>query len=362
MNTAAIYVQPNGHIEDFYMADDPQRQQADIAAELDGPVTAWRLGRHLTVHVGVTGHQRPRNGVALSTWHDLAGGPGPDLRGPVIVTGAPRGDGLLQPLPAASAELVGHWARLQRAAAVVASAPEVSVAQAIGSRDVQCDAYAVRQDRASGRWAYVVLDGIGDEEEVRAHVCRWAPALAREAARSGDPAEAIIRIRERIIARLRGRWGHLDPGAVAVVAVYHPDDPLLRVAWSGDARAYRLSYIAGLDPLTKDHNFAQELLDAGRTPKKWDHNSVTANLEDGAVGHAQCEVDICAQLILCSDGVYHPLEEHEPGLLEMAAELALDAKDSAAALVAEALAIGRRREEACDNATALVVRFPRPGA
>ncbi|WP_073947598.1 PP2C family protein-serine/threonine phosphatase [Streptomyces kebangsaanensis] len=365
MNTA-IHVQPNGHIEHFHLADDPQRQQADIAAELDGPVTAWRLGRHLTVHAGVTGYRRSRNGVALSTWQDLAGGPGPDLRGPVVATGAPSGDGLLQPLPAASAELVEHWARLQRAAAVVASAPEVSAAQATGTRKVQCDAYAVRQDRASGRWAFVVLDGIGDDEEVRAHVGRWAPELAREAALLGDPAEAIIRVRARIIdrvRRLRGRrWHYSDPGAVAVVAVYHPGDPLLHLAWSGDARAYRLSYVAGLDPLTKDHNYAQELLDAGRTPRQWDHNSVTATLEDGVVGVARCDVDICAQLILCSDGVYHPLETHEPGLLEMAAELALDAKDSAATLVAEALAIGRRRKEACDNATALVVRFPRPGA
>ncbi|MFJ3248425.1 hypothetical protein [Streptomyces sp. NPDC086782] len=40
MNTAAVYVQPNGYIESFYLDDAPQRQQADIAAELDGPVTA----------------------------------------------------------------------------------------------------------------------------------------------------------------------------------------------------------------------------------------------------------------------------------------------------------------------------------
>ncbi|MFF3516150.1 PP2C family protein-serine/threonine phosphatase [Streptomyces sp. NPDC002573] len=360
MNTEALYVQPGGHIEDFPLAGDPERQQKAIAAELDGPALAWRLGRHLTIHANPDAHQRPRNKVALSTWHDLAGSPGPDLRGPVVITGPERRDGLLQPLPAASAELVAHWARLQRAATVVATRPDVSAAQAIGTRNLQCDAHAVHLDPASGRWAYVVLDGIGDENDVKAHVRRWAPALAREAALSGNPTDAIAQVRVQIHARLRTRrWRHMDPGAVAVVAVYHRGDPLLRLAWSGDARAYRLSHVAGLHQLTKDHNWAQELLDAGRTPHEWDHNSVTACLEDGVIGDTQVPVDLVAQLILCSDGVYHPLETHEPGLLEAAAELALDAKDSAASLVAEALAVGVRRGDKRDNATALVVTFPR---
>lgn len=362
MNTEALYVEPGGHIEDFPLADDAERQHKAIADEVDGPAVAWRLGRHLTVHANAYAHQRPRNKVALSTWHDLAGGPDPDLRGPVIVTGAPDRDGRLQPLPAASAELITHWARLQRAASVVDSAPAVSAAQHIGTRDMQCDAYAVRHDRASGRWAYVVLDGIGDEDNVQAHVRRWAPALAREAAISGDPADAIAQIRARINRLRARRWHFTDPAAVAVVAVYHHGDPVLRLAWSGDARAYRLNHIAGLHQLTKDHNYAQTLLDTGRTPREWDHHSVTAHLEEGEIGNAQVDVDLVAQLILCSDGVYHPLETHEPGLLEALAELALDAKDSAISLVAEALAVACRHDKKRDNATALVVAFPRPAA
>ncbi|MDX2849259.1 protein phosphatase 2C domain-containing protein [Streptomyces sp. PA03-3a] len=351
----ALYVQPAGHIEDFPLAGDADRQSKAIAGELDGPVATWRLGLHLTVHANADARRSPRNHVALSTWNDLAGAPGPDLRGPVIVTGAPGRDGLLQPLPQASAELVAHWARLQCAMAVVAS-PQVSAAQAIGTRDLQCDAHAVHRDRDSGRWAYVVLDGIGDEDDVRDHVRTWAPALAREAARSGDPADAIAHIRARIEAQQRSRrWHYMDPGAVAVDAVHHHDDPVLQLAWSGDARAYRFSRTGVLHQLTKDHNYAQELLDASRTPRKWDHNSVTANLEYGAIGHLQVHADLVRQLILCSDGVYHPLETHEPGLLEAVAELALDAKDSAASLVTEALAAGQRHGEKCDNATALVV-------
>jgi serine/threonine protein phosphatase PrpC len=212
------------------------------------------------------------------------------------------------------------------------------------------------------RWAFVVLDGIGDEDDVRDHVQTWAPALAREAATSGYPHDAIAQIRAKILRQLGRRWHFTDPSAVAVVAVYGPTDPLLRLAWSGDARAYRLSRIGTAEPLTKDHNYAQELLDAGRQPKQWDHNSVTSCLEDGEIGAAEVELELVAQLILCSDGVYHPLDTHEPGLLEEAAVLALDAKESASSLVTEALALGRAREERCDNATALVVTFPRPRA
>ncbi|MFD3455804.1 PP2C family protein-serine/threonine phosphatase [Streptomyces sp. NPDC058691] len=357
-NTPALYVQPNGHTEFFYLDGAPGRQESDIADELDGQVTAWRLGRHLTVHTADHTYRRTRNEVVRAAWRELAGGPVPDLRGPAIVTGPERHDGLLQPL---SAEGVG---RVQRHAHQVRSSttryPQMSAAQDIGARDLQCDAHAVHHDRDSGRWAFVVLDGIGDEDEVREHVRTWAPALAREAAASGDPVGAIAQVREGIAGRLRRRWHYMDPGAVAVVAVHHRFDPVLLLAWSGDARAYRLSHTAGLHPLTKDHNFAQELRDAGREPKKWDHNSVTANLEAGDIGHAEVDVDVVAQLLLCSDGVYHPLETHEPGLLEAVAELALDAKDSAASLVAEALAAGRMHGEKCDNATALVVAFPRP--
>ncbi|MGW3657163.1 PP2C family protein-serine/threonine phosphatase [Streptomyces sp. NPDC005151] len=154
----------------------------------------------------------------------------------------------------------------------------------------------------------------------------------------------------------------MDPGAAAVVAVHHPGNPLLRLAWSGDVRAYRLSRIGTLVPLTKDHNWAQELLDAGRQPKEWDHSSLMTCLEDGDIGFEEVEMDVVAQLVLCSDGVHHPLENYEPGLMEEALLLALDAKEGAGSLVAEALAQGCSREASSDNATALVVRFPRPGA
>ncbi|WP_127356493.1 PP2C family protein-serine/threonine phosphatase [Actinacidiphila soli] len=360
MNTTpALYVQPSGHTEPFYLHGEPKRQQCDIADELEGPVTAWRLGRHMTVHTATPAYERTRNEIVRAAWRDLAGGSAPDLRGPAIITGPKRRDGLLQPLPHHSFERVQYWARLRHSAAV-RRRPQVSAAQHIGTRDLQCDAHAAHRFPDSGRWAFVVLDGIGDEVEVQDHVRTWAPALARRAACLGDPAEAIRQVRAKILAGLRGRrWFYLDPGAVAVVAVYDPADPLLRLAWSGDARAYRLSHIGTIEPLTKDHNWAQELLDAGREPKAWDHNSVTANLEDGVIGSAEVDIDVVAQLVLCSDGVYHPLETHEPGLLEEAALLALDAKDSAASLVAEALAQGRMREATCDNATALVVKFPR---
>lgn len=359
--TQALYVQPNGHTEPFYLHDEPKRQQSDIADELDGPVTAWRLGRHMTAHTSDPGFERTRNEPVRCAWRDLAGAEAPDLRGPVIVTGPESRDGLLQPLSPQAAERVYRWARLL-SAATIRRRPQMSAAHAVGTRDLQCDTYAVHHDRNSGRWAFVVLDGIGDEEDIQEHVRTWAPALARAAARSGEPISAIAHIRAQILTRLGRRWNHMDPGAAAVVAVHHPGNPLLRLAWSGDARAYRFSDVGTLVPLTKDHNFAQELRDAGRQPKEWDHNSLMACLEDGDIGYEEVLLEMVAKLVLCSDGVYHPLETYEPGLMEEALLLALDPKEGAGSLVAEALAQGRLREASCDNATALVVRFPRPGA
>lgn len=359
--TQALYVQPNGHTEPFYLDDEPKRQQSDIADELDGPVTAWRLGRHMTAHTSAPGFERTRNEPVRCAWRDLAGADAPDLRGPVIVTGPESRDGLLQPLPPHAAERIYRWARPLRAA-TIRRRPQMSAAQAVGTRDLQCDTHALHHDRVSGRWAFVVLDGVGDEEDVQEHVRTWAPELARAAARSGEPISAIAHVRAQILTRLGRRWNHMDPGAAAVVAVYHPTNPRLRLAWSGDARAYRLSHIGTLVPLTKDHNFAQELRDAGRQPKEWDHNSLMACLEDGDIGFEEAELDVVAQLVLCSDGVHHPLETYEPGLMEEALLLAPDAKEGAGSLVAEALAQGRTRGASQDNATALVVRFPRPGA
>lgn len=178
--TPALYVQPNGHTEPFYLHGEPKRQQCDIADELEGPVTAWRLGRHMTVHTATPAYERTRNEIVRAAWRDLAGGSAPDLRGPAIITGPPRRDGLLQPLAPHSFERVQYWARLRHSAAV-RRRPQVSAAQAVGTRDLQCDAHAAHRFPDSGRWAFVVLDGIGDEQEVQDHVRTWAPALARAA-------------------------------------------------------------------------------------------------------------------------------------------------------------------------------------
>lgn len=356
--TTTLYVQPDGVFERTTLPDSTHGQQATIADLVDGPVASWRLGRHMTVHTSKPGPARTRNEVARETWRTFGRGHAPDLRGVAVITGAPQPDGRLQSIPDATLEVATRWADLVRGASI-AVRPDVCAVQARGTRDEQCDAFAIRRDAASGRWAYVVLDGIGDDEEVRRHVRTWAPVLARAAARLGDPAAAIAEIRESIAYRRRRRWSHMDPGAVAVVAVYDRTDPLIRVAWSGDARAYRLSHVDTIEPLTKDHNYAQELLDAGLQPKAWDHHSVTSTLEEGPIGSAAAPADLFAQLILCTDGVYHPLETQEPGLLQLTALMGLDAKGSAGALVDDAVRCALRWKGKSDNATALVVAFPR---
>ncbi|WP_392749424.1 hypothetical protein [Streptomyces sp. LN590] len=164
-------------------------------------------------------------------------------------------------------------------------------------------------------------------------------------------------------------WASLPTGAPAYERTRN--EPL-RCAWrdlaGADAPDLRgrprlpASDFGNLVPLTKDHNWAQELRDAGRQLKEWDHNSLTACLGDGDIGLAEVLLDMVAQFALRPDGVHHPLETYEPGPMEEAMLLALDAKEGAGSLVVESLAQGRSREASSDNATALVVRFPRPGA
>ncbi|REE61475.1 serine/threonine protein phosphatase PrpC [Streptomyces sp. 3212.3] len=359
MSTTMLYVQPDGVFERTTLPDSTQRQQSTIADLVDGPVTSWRLGRHMTVHTAKPGPTRTRNEIARETWRTFGRGQAPDLRGVAVITGAPYPDGRLQSIPDATLEVATRWADILRGASI-SLRPDVCAVQDRGTRDEQCDAFAIRRDAASGRWAYVVLDGIGDDEEVCRHVRTWAPVLARSAARLGDPAAAIAEVRESIAYRRRRCWSHMDPGAVAVVAVYDRADSLIRVAWSGDARAYRLSHIDTIERLTKDHNYAQELMDAGRQPKAWDHHSVTSTLEEGEIGSVAAPAELFAQLILCSDGVYHPLETYEPGLLQLTAHMGLDAKGSAGSLVDDGVRCARRWQDKSDNATALVVAFPRP--
>ncbi|XUM00305.1 hypothetical protein ACQ86F_25680 [Streptomyces venezuelae ATCC 10712] len=268
------------------------------------------------------------------------------LRGPVAFTGPADRDGNLAPLPAASADVVQRVADLMNG--LVATTPfAASVAQARGQRTYQCDAYAIRHDKRAGRSIFVVLDGIGATPDVHHFVQRYAPRIARSALETGSPAKALIAAR---IAAAADRQAH-GATATAVVALLDSRHSYVHIAWCGTTRAYRVSRFGAVIPLTADHVRAAQLhrhgLPAGgRAAHAWPASSITA----GTISQRFLERRRVSRLLLCTDGVYAPLERvRRLGPILDSAE---DAKGAAAQCVREAVAAA---DADPGNGTALVV-------
>ncbi|MFK0063380.1 PP2C family protein-serine/threonine phosphatase [Streptomyces werraensis] len=223
--------------------------------------------------------------------------------------------------------------------------------QSTGGRKNQCDATAVAT--VDGVRAYVLLDGIGDDQAISQWAATAAQALATTAARMQD-AEAGLRSEYARYAAdedRRGPW-ELTPKACAVVAVEVPGQPLT-VAWSGDARAYLLQD-GTLTRLTRDHN---ERRTGGSRHRITSCLGATATDEDTqqAAGHNAVEaVTVPAQgarLVLASDGAYEP---HEDNGLELTDVLVGTPAEAAAMVVQDAVELAGMFSTRPDNATALV--------
>lgn len=236
-----------------------------------------------------------------------------------------------------------------------------ATAQLIGDRSHQCDATAV-STAPSGARAYVLLDGIGSSDEVRAWTRDAARKLARTAARRGDAEKGLRAVYDRYAAEpdRHGPWAQ-EPEACAVVAVTAPGRPLT-VAWCGDARAYIL--VRGtVQRLTQDHNLRRVYppndIDGGGN-----RNIITSCLgspqTDDEVknryGHPAIEsitraAENC-RLLLASDGAYEP---HEDAGHQLADFLTGDLGETARCFVDTAVATARAvRNLHADNATVLV--------
>ncbi|MFE1190202.1 PP2C family protein-serine/threonine phosphatase [[Kitasatospora] papulosa] len=233
-----------------------------------------------------------------------------------------------------------------------------ATAQLTGTRDHQCDAIAVFTDGRLGTRAYVLLDGVGDNERVRQWARAAARRLARTAARRGD-AETGLRAVYSAYAVENGGYG---PKAAAVVAVATPGKPLT-VAWSGDSRAY-LVLDGMVQRLTRDHNVRRvfggsrhritSCLGAKETDAEvrnyWGHDAIES------ATHPAGDV----RLLLASDGAYEP---HEDAWRKLASLLGGTPREAArrfaTTAVDEALAAEGRSQRPgsslhADNATVLV--------
>ncbi|MGA5637700.1 PP2C family serine/threonine-protein phosphatase [Streptomyces cinereoruber] len=343
MSTPAIILWPDGRTLPLqsHLRRDSRRWGIDLYVEGAHP---YPLGRRATLHAGPA--RESVNNPARRVWMGLTGGSLPPmLRGPVAFTGPAGRDGNLAPLPAASADVIQRVANLLTGS--VYTAPfTASAAQARGERTYQCDAHAIRRDRKAGRSAFVVLDGIGATPDVHHFVQRYAPRIAQEAVESGSPFQALM------AARIAATADRLTPGATAtaVVAVLDSQHSSVHIAWCGTTRAYRLSRFGAAIPLTADHVRAAQLhrhgLPAGgQAAQAW----LASSIADGPIAQRFFERRRVPRLLLCTDGVYGPLERvHRLGPILDSTE---DARGAAAQCVREAAAA------AADpgNATALVV-------
>lgn len=348
--TPALLVHPDGQVDEI-MLDSHRADQLRCIGFHVHDARAYALGRRAVVHVGR--NRETVNNVAGQAWMSVTSGSRPPvLRGPVVITGPADRAGDFTPLPALSADAVRRASRLLTDTFAVV--PGVSAAQHRGGRVHQSDAYAIKRDGGSGRWAFAVLDGVGDTPEASRFARKFAPLVARAAAQHCDPARALAAA--RIQARNESRWGFdpaTDPSAVAVVAVADHRSPLIRFAWCGDARAYRLTQIGVAVPLTRDHTYAEEQRARGRAPGPYDRDFTTSCLMRGSITAGAVERKYVRRLLLCTDGVHAPLERRGHGVGDIL-DLATDAKDAATMCVADALEAAGPE---ADNSTALVVDF-----
>ncbi|MER8099415.1 hypothetical protein [Kitasatospora sp. NPDC094016] len=191
-----------------------------------------------------------------------------------------------------------------------------TASQHIGSRTHQADATAHHHDPDTGRRVWVLLDGIGDRVHTAAWVGTTALALARLAARRGDPGAAIRQIRPVLHAD-RATLGHPEDwpaDAAAIVAVLTPTGTL-DIAWAGDCRAY-LADGGRARLLTTDHNKAARQRREGGEPEPDAHDYLTSSLcfSTGRVDSVTVQFPLHSRdasprrLLLASDGAYLPHE------------------------------------------------------
>lgn len=95
---------------------------------------------------------------------------------------------------------------------------------------------------------------------------------------------------------------------------------IVYVGWCGDSRCYRFNPQLGLERLSHDHSYVQELVDAGKLTEElaFDHpnnNIITRSLGDprGAAQPDTKEFDLYNQdiILLCSDGLCGTLRDNE---------------------------------------------------
>lgn len=211
-----------------------------------------------------------------------------------------------------------------------------------GRRLVNADAMAAERDPVSGRWAFAVADGIGDNLGA-AKAARLAATVAARVASGADPVSGLLAAHQ---ALLDTAPGDRDGDSVLVVAV--PTENSCELAWVGDCRAYA-SNGRVLQQITVDHTVAEFYRSRGRRVTRSMEHQVTTTVRtarEDLIGRSRTGFG-AGRLLLCTDGVHKPLPtDRLRNILDRPASPGRIAR----LLVDGALPLGGG-----DNATALVV-------
>ncbi|MFI7405930.1 PP2C family protein-serine/threonine phosphatase [Streptomyces sp. NPDC049541] len=228
--------------------------------------------------------------------------------------------------------------------------------QLIGDRSHQCDATATYTHNDAR--AYVLCDGIGSSDEVRAWTRTAARRVARAAAVRADAEAGLRAVYEAYAAEpdRHDEYVRYDlPAACAVVAVAVPGK-LLTVAWCGDTRAYLVTQRGTVQRLTNDHNLRRVVRGNRNVVTSYLGASETDQQTTERYGHPAIESvahDAAGRrLLLASDGAYEPVEDSNRTLADY-----LTGSPRHAARNVAAFAVGHAGPRA-DNATALVADIP----
>ena len=142
---------------------------------------------------------------------------------------------------------------------------------------------------------------VQDESHIRAYLC-----------------EAIVEADRRIKTRSREAYNGKSMGTTIVVAWLLDD--CANIAWCGDSRAYRFDTVSGLQQVTKDHSYVQELIDSGRLLPEYAFDHPDSNIITRSLGNPQkkAEPDFVRivlhegeTLLLCTDGLNAMLRDEE---------------------------------------------------
>lgn len=211
---------------------------------------------------------------------------------------------------------------------------------------------------ADGSSWFVVADGMGGHEGGRQAAQSLVAAVRTLADDDTAPSAAAAIEQVAAAVRTRAAGTNMEGMGTTLVLLHVPPASPPVLVHLGDSRAY-LWRSGDLRLLTRDHTVEVELEDAGRDATELAARGVRVDALTGYVGgrrlvgepsRRELSVHDGDRVLLCSDGVYRPLEEGERLALVLAEVEDQTCEEAAATLVARALESG-----GTDNATAVVV-------